>query len=92
MGGPGFDTLYAFAPSYDSTVEAAKWGDELIAGSDGDLVYGNLRRDLLIGDSITEPLVGKDFLHGDYVEGPLYARNESAGITGGGDYLLGWIW
>lgn len=88
-GGPGFDTLYAFAPSYDSAVESLLWGDELIGGSDGDLLYGNLRRDLLIGDSVTQPLVGADFLHGDYVEGPLYARSESAGINGGDDFLLG---
>ncbi len=39
-GGGGFDTLYAFAPTYDSAVESSQWGDELIGGGDGDLLYG----------------------------------------------------
>ena len=88
-GGAGVDTLYAFAPSLNNAVEKELIGDELIGGGDGDLVYGNLRRDLLIGDSVTETISGADYLHGDYLTGPLYARSTDAGRLGGDDVLIG---
>ena len=88
-GGPGVDTLYAFAPSLNNAVERDLFGDELIGGGDGDLLYGNLRRELLIGDSVTETISGADYLHGDYLTGPLYARSTDAGRLGGGDVLIG---
>ncbi len=88
-GGSGVDTLYAFAPTSNSTTESALFGDELNGGSDGDLLYGNLRRELLIGDSVTETLSGADYIHGDYLSGPMYARSTDAGRLGGGDVLLG---
>ncbi|MEZ6120470.1 MAG: calcium-binding protein [Pirellulaceae bacterium] len=81
-GGPGNDTLYAFA-GYDAPIEAGKDGDHLIGGSGEDLLYGNLRKDILDGEG------GNDFLHGDYLDGPLYARIVRAAITGGDDILLG---
>lgn len=83
FGGVGFDTLYAYAPTYDSAVESQLIGDELRGGGDGDFLYGNLRREILIGGS------GNDYLHGEYLEGPLYARSIDAGRAGGSDRLFG---
>ncbi|MCA9197940.1 MAG: FG-GAP repeat protein, partial [Planctomycetales bacterium] len=81
-GGSGDDTLYAFA-GYDAAIEATKTGDHLIGGSGEDLLYGNLRKDLLDGEG------DADFLHGDYLDGPIYAQNVRAATTGGDDILLG---
>ena len=79
-GGEGIDQLYAFAP----TVIAQQLpGDEMHGGPGGDFLYGNVRQDVLIGDS------GKDFLHGDFVAGPAYARNGQIFTNGADDMLFG---
>ena len=82
FGGTDKDTLYAFA-NYDATLEVTLLGDHLLGESGEDLLYGNLRQDLLDGGN------DGDFLHGDYLDGPLYARNVNAGSLGGGDVILG---
>ncbi|WP_406700164.1 SdrD B-like domain-containing protein [Singulisphaera sp. Ch08] len=82
-GGSGYDTLYAYASTYEGAVEATLFGDELRGDEDGDNLYGNLRRDLLFGGA------GADYLHGDYLEGPLYARGTNSGVVGAADTLLG---
>src|SRR6185436_13249351 len=46
-------------------------------------LYGNLRRDLIFGDS------GKDYLHGEFLSGPAYAENANPARTGGIDELFG---
>ena len=63
-------------------------GDELIGGSGGDFLYGSLRRDLLIGDSLDPPAAGNDYLHGDYLADG-YKINFNAGWSGGADILFG---
>jgi uncharacterized delta-60 repeat protein len=88
-GGPGNDVLFAYAPTSNSAVESQLWGDELIGGSGNDILYGNLRREILIGSSVLQPLVGNDWVHGDYLAGPNYARHEAAAWTGGGDFIFG---
>ena len=35
------------------------------------------------------PLAGNDYLHGDYLKGPIYARSTDAGRLGGVDHLYG---
>ncbi|MBX3436714.1 MAG: FG-GAP repeat protein, partial [Planctomycetaceae bacterium] len=88
-GGRGFDKLYAYADSQD--IDSERWlvGDDLRGGGDGDLLFGNIRQDLLIGDSVTQAFGGNDFLHGDYLRGPLYERNTDAGRIGADDFLYG---
>ncbi|MDV6029537.1 MAG: hypothetical protein F9B45_05405 [Phycisphaera sp. RhM] len=88
-GGSGVDTLFAFAPSSDQQAESGLIGDELRGGEDGDQLYGNLRREILIGDSMETPVGGNDFLHGDYLAGPQYLPNTQASMTGGSDHLFG---
>ncbi|MCA9139509.1 MAG: FG-GAP repeat protein, partial [Planctomycetales bacterium] len=82
-GGDGIDYLWAFAPTLDAFAEAQLRGDELHGGPGGDWIYGNLRREVLIGDS------GSDSIFGDYLRGPAYATNHQAAIVGADDLLLG---
>ena len=68
-GGDGIDFLYAFANVGVTAAPAAiaaevqLWGDELHGGAGGDWLYGNLRRDVLFGDS------GNEYIAGDYLAG-----------------------
>ena len=82
-GGAGNDTLYAYAPTTNSTVESLLVGDTLFGGDGDDQLYGNLRKDTLYGDA------GNDYLSASYLAGPAYAKNLNAGGTGGGDTLYG---
>jgi Ca2+-binding RTX toxin-like protein len=81
-GGAGNDTLYAYAPT-TSPSEYSLVGDTLYGGDGDDQLYGNLRKDTLNGDA------GNDFLSGDYLAGPAYARNTNVGATGGTDTMYG---
>ena len=83
FGGPGRDTLFAFAPTTDSANESLLVGDQLFGGEGGDFLYGNLRQETLIGGP------GNDYLHGDYLNGPVYNTNSQADTTGGNDLLMG---
>ncbi|HRX79684.1 MAG TPA: calcium-binding protein, partial [Pirellulaceae bacterium] len=82
FGGPGNDKLYAFASVTDSS-EAGLIGDELRGDEGNDMLFGNLRMDLLIGGA------GNDFLHGDYLAGPAYLVNSSADSLGADDQIFG---
>ena len=88
-GGAGIDFLYAFAnvgitaSPADVAAEVLKWGDELHGGSGGDWLYGNLRRDVMFGDS------GNEYIAGDYLAGPQLAQNEFANLIGGADIIHG---
>ena len=88
-GGAGIDFLYAFAnvgitaDPADIAAEVLKWGDELHGGSGGDWLYGNLRRDVMFGDS------GNEYIAGDYLAGPQLAQNEFANLIGGADIIHG---
>ncbi|WP_182868153.1 PKD domain-containing protein [Rhodopirellula sp. JC639] len=80
FGGDDVDSLYAWAAT--TTPVDAK-GDELFGGGDGDFLYGNVRNELLVGES------GPDFLSGDWAVGPGYSRNVNASIAGANDTLHG---
>ncbi|MFN0040815.1 MAG: LamG-like jellyroll fold domain-containing protein, partial [Burkholderiales bacterium] len=89
-GGTGIDFLYAFA-NIDNVIatdaeilaETLRWGDELHGGAGGDWLYGNLRRDVMFGDS------GNEYMAGDYLAGPRLARNEFGNLSGGADIMFG---
>ncbi|MCA9137168.1 MAG: hypothetical protein KDB00_10425, partial [Planctomycetales bacterium] len=90
FGGEGIDFLYAYAAvglaptDADAlALELTRIGDELHGGPDGDYLYGNLRKETLFGDG------GDDFIHGDYLAGPLYAENTSPSLIGADDKLFG---
>lgn len=98
-GGPGTDLLHAYCSERDLAKDKKfrieedgkqdhEFGDELRGGSGGDYLYGALRRELLIGDSLEQPLAGNDYLHGDYLEAD-YRINYDAGWSGGADILYG---
>ena len=78
-GGAGIDFLYAYA----AEGETGLVGDELHGGAGGDWLWGNLRRDILIGGD------GNDYLHGDFLSGPNYADNTLADQVGSSDQLFG---
>ncbi|MHC5112514.1 MAG: calcium-binding protein, partial [Planctomycetota bacterium] len=88
-GGDGIDFMYAFAnvgvtaPKAEIDAEVLKWGDELHGGAGGDWLYGNLRQDVLFGDS------GNEYIAGDFLAGPQLAQNEFANLIGGDDLILG---
>jgi len=88
-GGSGIDFLYAFANVGITATPAAiaaetqLWGDELHGGSGGDWLYGNLRRDVMFGDS------GNEYMAGDYLAGATLAQNEFSNLIGGGDIMFG---
>ena len=87
-GGPGVDRLHAFCTGINPDNDAILFGDELRGGGGGDYLFGSLRRELLIGDSLNAPLAGNDYLHGDYFKGD-YAISLEAGWQGGADILYG---
>jgi len=68
-GGAGRDNLYAYAPTNDVTVESTLQGDQLFGGSGGDFLFGNIRKELLVGDE------GNDFISGDALRGKRYLDN-----------------
>jgi ELWxxDGT repeat protein len=87
-GGGGSDRMYAYAditgvdsPNY--ATEIVKIGDEMHGGAGNDYLFGNLRRDVLLGDS------GNDYLHGEAVAGNSYATNFLADVTGGSAFDAG---
>ena len=69
-GGNDGDYLYAYAASSVALVESASVGDQLFGGSGVDLVYGNLRQEVLAGDA------GSDIIYGEGVVGPNYDGSE----------------
>ncbi len=83
FGGPGDDTLFAFAPTLDPISESALRGDRLDGGDGVDAVLGNLRQETLIGGA------GDDVLEGDGLAGPNYGSNPQPLTNGGGDELFG---
>jgi len=88
-GGAGIDFLYAYADvgvaaaPAELSAEAARFGDELHGGSGGDWLYGNLRRDVIFGDS------GNEYIAGDFLAGPTLAQNPFANTLGGADRIFG---
>lgn len=96
-GEAGSDKLHAYSAEIPDFIADAKWiketqkvGDTLVGGDGPDYLYGGLRKDLLIGDTLGEVSGGEsDFLHGDYLAGPRYIRNIHAGWAGGNDILFG---
>ncbi|MCP5307613.1 MAG: hypothetical protein H6953_19580, partial [Chromatiaceae bacterium] len=82
-GGAGRDSLFAYAPTSDTAAEKDLTGDQLFGGSGGDYLFGNLRQELLVGES------GNDFIGGDLLRGPAYADNLIADIEGADDELRG---
>ena len=81
-GGDGVDFMYAFAnvgvtaTDAQITAETQLWGDEMHGGAGNDWMYGNLRRDVIFGDS------GNEYISGDYLAGPTLVRNEFANTIG----------
>ena len=82
-GGNDIDYLFAFAATTNPATELNLIGDQLFGESGGDWLYGNLRKDILIGGN------GNDNLFGDWLAGPAYALNTQASITGSDDLLMG---
>jgi hypothetical protein len=88
-GGDGIDFLYAFAmvgvtASPDEiAAEEMRFGDELHGGAGPDWLYGNLRREVIFGDS------GNEYIHADFLAGPTLAENEFANTLGGADLVFG---
>ena len=82
-GGDGIDSLWAFAPTTNAARETDLVGDQLFGGGSGDFVYGNIRQEILVGDS------GNDTLLGDYLIGPALATNRNADTVGGRDRMFG---
>ena len=82
-GGAGRDNLYAYAPTNDVTVESTLQGDQLFGGSGGDFLFGNIRKELLVGDE------GNDFISGDALRGKRYLDNFLADIEGADDEIRG---
>ena len=88
-GGDGIDFIYAWAAvtiASDAATLAHEYtlrGDEMHGGSGGDWLYGNLRQDIMMGDS------GNELLAGDYLAGPRYAVNSFADTRGANDRLFG---
>ncbi|MEX0330765.1 MAG: LEPR-XLL domain-containing protein, partial [Puniceicoccaceae bacterium] len=87
FGGGGIDSLYAWSnlalTGTEIGEETQKPGDQLIGGTGGDWLYGNLRQEILVGEG------GNDYLHGDYLKGPDYIRNPDADLVGANDRLYG---
>ncbi|XZE17820.1 SdrD B-like domain-containing protein [Pirellulaceae bacterium SH449] len=83
FGEEGDDQIFAFAPTMNSAVESALLGDRLDGGPGRDQLFGNLRREVLLGGP------GDDLLEGDGLAGPNYAANPMPFTTGGGDWLYG---
>jgi len=85
-GEDGSDTLHAFAKDAE---EASQWGDELYGGNGNDYLYGNQRKDLLVGGNLdTSSGDGPDYLHGDYHNGPNYKNYPDCGYDKGADDIL----
>ncbi len=82
-GGTGNDVIWAYAHSTDNTRESVLRGEYIDGGEGRDDLFGNLRRDTLIGGG------GDDRLLGDQLAGPDYAENENFKTTGGADLLIG---
>ncbi len=84
-GGPGNDSLFAYAATADPGSEAARLGDELRGGPGDDRLLGNLRRDRLVGEQ------GNDDLLGDALAGPSYVirTGDSSTWAGADDELFG---
>jgi Ca2+-binding RTX toxin-like protein len=83
FGEAGNDQLFAFAPTNNSAIESPLLGDRLDGGSGRDLLFGNLRREVLLGGP------GDDTMEGDGLAGPNYAANPNPFTTGGGDWIYG---
>ena len=83
FGGSGRDNLYAYAPTTDVAIESQLDGDQLFGGSGGDFLFGNIRREVLVGET------GNDFIAGDLVRGKRYLDNELADIEGADDLIIG---
>ncbi|MGI9332597.1 MAG: LamG-like jellyroll fold domain-containing protein, partial [Gammaproteobacteria bacterium] len=88
-GGDGIDFLYAFAnvgvtaDPADIEAETQAFGDELHGGAGRDWLYGNLRRDVIFGDS------GAEFIASDALAGPTLAVNAFSRTIGGDDIVFG---
>ena len=88
-GGDGIDFMYAFAnvgvtaSPADIAAETQRWGDEMHGEAGGDWLFGNLRRDVMFGDS------GNEYIAGDYLAGPQLAQNIFANLIGGADIIHG---
>ena len=83
FGGPGRDSLYAFAPTIDFDTETPLAGDQLFGGDDGDFLRGNIRRELIVGGA------GNEFIAGDILRGPDLLPNTQADTTGADDRIFG---
>ena len=70
-------------PSGESKVESIQFGDQLFGGLGSDWLYGNLRKEVLVGGP------GSDNLFGDKLTGSNYAENLFWQIDGGDDVLMG---
>ncbi|MEM7314292.1 MAG: calcium-binding protein, partial [Planctomycetota bacterium] len=85
FGGAGRDELFAYAPTtgLNEDQEPSKAGDQLFGGVGDDFLRGNIRQEVLVGDS------GNDFVHGDILLGPELLENIAAATTGANDILQG---
>jgi Ca2+-binding RTX toxin-like protein len=82
FGGDDADYLFAYAPASDSA-QYLKVGDQLFGEGGGDWLYGNVRREVLVGGA------GNDNIFGDWLAGALYAVASRPDLNGGNDLLLG---
>ena len=83
FGGAGRDNLFAYADSTITDIESPLVGDQLFGGSGGDFLFGNLRQEVLVGET------GNDFIGGDLLRGPRYIDNQIADIDGADDEIRG---
>lgn len=83
FGGAGRDNLWAYALTQDFATEAAVWGDQLFGGTGGDFLFGNIRKEVLVGET------GNDFISGDYLRGKRYGPNITADRSGADDLIIG---
>ena len=84
-GEDGEDILHAYAKNQE---ENALWGDELYGGNGNDYLYGNQRKDLLVGGNlVAESGDGPDYLHGDYHNGQP-ENNPAEDVSSGADDIL----
>ncbi|MEM9645555.1 MAG: hypothetical protein AAF989_11240, partial [Planctomycetota bacterium] len=82
FGGPGNDTLLAFAPTTDVALESTYFGDRLDGGPGIDLLRGNLRKEVLLGGP------GDDTLSGDRLQGAYGLRQGDDPLLSGADDVL----
>jgi Ca2+-binding RTX toxin-like protein len=87
FGGDGTDFLYVWVAKtiFDAGYQDQYLlqGEEMHGGAGVDWLWGNLRQDVLLGDS------GNDYLHGDLLSGPRYAESERADLDGANDVEIG---